>query len=235
MERILEDFIDQTTKMGSDNEIYSTLHKEMNKEGYANLAVMQSSGLEKPLFIWSDLPVGYENTYLRNDWQSIDPFLRTSNQTVSPFYWRGIEGDARLQDKERTFIKDSRDLMVHSGVTVPFHGPALKKDLINLSMREFKVAESRRLPLIYAMAVQAWLRSSQLHNDLRVQRPVLSMREVECLRWIREGKTNWEISQILSISEKTVEFHTANLMRSLKANSRLAAVLKGLELGIISL
>src|SRR5882762_2175336 len=48
---------------------------------------------------------------------------------------------------------------------------------------------------------------------------VLTKQEIECLRWCKEGKTNWEIGAILRISEKTVEFHLGNAMRKLGAGN----------------
>src|SRR4051812_40729186 len=41
----------------------------------------------------------------------------------------------------------------------------------------------------------------------------LTSKETECLKWCKEGKTNWEIGEIISISEKTVEFHLSNTIR----------------------
>ncbi|XSC43478.1 helix-turn-helix domain-containing protein [Bradyrhizobium sp. RDT10] len=63
----------------------------------------------------------------------------------------------------------------------------------------------------------------------------LTRQERRCLQWCKEGKTNWEISEILSISEKTVEFHLANAMKKLGAPNRITAVVSGIKLGLISL
>ena len=63
----------------------------------------------------------------------------------------------------------------------------------------------------------------------------LTRQELECLRWCKEGKTNWEIGEILAISEKTAEFHLSNVMRKLGASNRITAVVKGIKQGIISL
>jgi DNA-binding CsgD family transcriptional regulator len=64
---------------------------------------------------------------------------------------------------------------------------------------------------------------------------ILTSKEVECLRWCKEGKTNWEIGEILSISEKTVEFHISNTIRKLGVSNRITAVVKGIQRGIISI
>lgn len=39
---------------------------------------------------------------------------------------------------------------------------------------------------------------------------MLTKRELECLHWVAQGKTSWEIGQILGISERTVNFHIGN-------------------------
>jgi DNA-binding CsgD family transcriptional regulator len=64
---------------------------------------------------------------------------------------------------------------------------------------------------------------------------VLTRQEIECLRWCKEGKTNWEIGAILRISEKTVEFHLGNAMKKLGAGNRITAVVRALKLGLIAL
>ena len=63
----------------------------------------------------------------------------------------------------------------------------------------------------------------------------LTGQEIECLRWCKEGKTNWEIGEIVSTSEKTVEFHLSNAIRKLGACNRITAVVIGIKCGLISL
>ena len=55
----------------------------------------------------------------------------------------------------------------------------------------------------------------------------------ECLLWATEGKTTWETSQILSISERTVTFHLQNVQGKLGVNNRQQAVGRAVTLGII--
>ncbi len=57
----------------------------------------------------------------------------------------------------------------------------------------------------------------------------LTVREIEVLKWVKEGKTNWEISQIMNISYATVKFHLANILKKLDAVNRGHAVAKALE------
>jgi len=56
----------------------------------------------------------------------------------------------------------------------------------------------------------------------------LTERELECLRWTASGKTSWEISIILSISESTVIFHIKNAIEKLQVTNRSQAVAKAI-------
>lgn len=82
---------------------------------------------------------------------------------------------------------------------------------------------------------QAVLRvaSTVLPKDRQAPLSVLSGREVEVLRWIKEGKTNWEISMILNISERTVKFHVHNITLKLNAVNKSHAIAIAMDRGII--
>lgn len=61
----------------------------------------------------------------------------------------------------------------------------------------------------------------------------LSKREVECLRWAAAGKTDYEISLIISRSCATVRFHIQNAARKLQAVNRSQTVFKAAQLGYL--
>lgn len=52
----------------------------------------------------------------------------------------------------------------------------------------------------------------------------LSARELQVLEWVREGKTNHEIGQILNISPLTVKNHIQKILRKLDVTNRAQAV-----------
>ncbi|MBL6430436.1 MAG: autoinducer binding domain-containing protein [Alphaproteobacteria bacterium] len=64
--------------------------------------------------------------------------------------------------------------------------------------------------------------------------PILSEREKECLKWVSEGKTSWETSVIMSISERTVLFHLSNIQSKLQTTSRAHSVAKAAILGLLN-
>jgi len=62
----------------------------------------------------------------------------------------------------------------------------------------------------------------------------LSEREKEVLTWSKRGKSSWEISAILNITERTVNFHVNNIMQKLNAVNRTQAVAVAIERGLIT-
>jgi len=63
--------------------------------------------------------------------------------------------------------------------------------------------------------------------------PMLSKREVQCLRWAAVGKTDSEISMIMLRSHATVRFHMRNASVKLSAVNRSQALFKATQLGYI--
>ena len=61
----------------------------------------------------------------------------------------------------------------------------------------------------------------------------LTKREVECLRWAAIGKTDREISLILSRSHATVRFHIQNAGEKLDAVNRSQTIFKAAQLGYL--
>ena len=62
----------------------------------------------------------------------------------------------------------------------------------------------------------------------------LSERELEVLKLIAEGLKNQEISDRLYLSQNTVKAHNRNIFGKLGVNSRMQAVVKARDLGLLS-
>lgn len=63
--------------------------------------------------------------------------------------------------------------------------------------------------------------------------PDLSQKEIEVLKWLAQGKSGWEISRIMGISENTVRFHIGNVKKKLDAVSSAHAVAIAVKAGVI--
>jgi LuxR family quorum sensing-dependent transcriptional regulator len=105
---------------------------------------------------------------------------------------------------------------------------SLGDEAVELSATEFDLVS---LAATCAIGRAMQLQSEQAQQTDRID---LTPRERECLQWAATGKSEWEISQILGISEHTSEKHLLNAKTKLGAVNRVHAVAEAIRRGYIS-
>ena len=63
----------------------------------------------------------------------------------------------------------------------------------------------------------------------------LTDREIEALSWVARGKSSTDIAVIMSVSERTVNFHIQNVIRKLGVATRVQAAIRCALLGLIDI
>ena len=91
--------------------------------------------------------------------------------------------------------------------------------------------ESSLSPLIARRVIQEIFDS----RNKEISPDPLTNREVEVLQVLAKGKSNQEISKMLSISESTVRKHVSNILGKLQLASRTEAALYAIKEGISSI
>ncbi|MNR26225.1 Regulatory protein SdiA [compost metagenome] len=61
----------------------------------------------------------------------------------------------------------------------------------------------------------------------------LTAREVEILKWLADGKTSRDVSDILRISFDTVNFHVKNAIAKLGVTNKTAAAAQAILMGLL--
>ena len=67
----------------------------------------------------------------------------------------------------------------------------------------------------------------------KLNRPALSLREIDILRLIVKGLCNQEIAEALNITRGTVKWHVNIILRRLDVNDRTQAVVVAVQRGIV--
>jgi len=116
------------------------------------------------------------------------------------------------------------------GVTLSAKLPARKEmghwveDYLPLADHAGKVGSV----VVLAVEVSRWVQEfgslPHPHAGGQIGRPKLSSRELEIVKLLAEGKSNKEMSSILSISVKTVEAHRARVLLKLHVDSLVGLV-----------
>ncbi|MFN3230958.1 MAG: LuxR C-terminal-related transcriptional regulator [Alphaproteobacteria bacterium] len=117
--------------------------------------------------------------------------------------------------------------------TTPFTGlytiAAKTGEKERLGPEHYQAAETL-LPALCVQAHETW-RSLTQKSLLTV--PKLSARELEILQLLSHGKSTEDVSDILSITERTVNYHVRNLKEKMKVDTRARAVAQGMRLQLI--
>ncbi len=132
--------------------------------------------------------------------------------------------------------------MTRAAIVVPVHLPFGQIGAVSFNPLDREKTDLQEEYLSFGDAFGLYSRtfiSSYVHAMGNLQRlppgSRLSKREVECLRWAAVGKTDLEISMIMSRSRATVRFHIHNASVKLDAVNRSQTVFKAAQLGYISL
>lgn len=166
-----------------------------------------------------------------------DPILQHIDTRVDPIVW-----------DERTYTASKLSPLyeayhsngIGSGIALSIRGASGDLACVGFS-NGTRVEKSEAQPLrqlgslfVATAAVFNTLKgASRPTIETELKRPTLTPREVECLRWARAGKTSWETSVILGISQATATFHIKNAITKLEATNKTHAVVCAVELGYI--
>ena len=173
-------------------------------------------------------PAEWQRAYLKNGYATVDPVLLAHFRQFKPQLWsETYRGD--VSDPELAFIEHAGSYGLSEGVTL---GQPSKAGALG-SLFSFAGEDMGEHPRHMAVLAHltphlhvALMRTAVSPSD---SRSLLSAREREVLQWMIEGKTNWEASRILGISERTVKFHVQNILAKLQSSTRGQAIAHALE------
>lgn len=184
--------------------------------------------------ITSGYPDSYQEIYRTKGFISRDPSVAYCQTHTKPLIWG-----------EDMYLADSYEIMEEStkyglshGFSVPVRdGPHVVSMLSLARDKPFESAAEKKLVvdagIVLANCVHVASKNIIVPDVETTLRPKLSRREHECLKWIAEGKSNGVISDLLKISEPTVEFHIRNLFTKLNVATRVQAAVVGVLMGLI--
>jgi LuxR family quorum-sensing system transcriptional regulator CciR len=164
-----------------------------------------------------------------------DPAVQAVFTSASAFTWREIEDRTQAKTARQVFDQ-ARAFSALGGLVVPIHGPlgeVMAVTLISDDEREFDARTRMNMQVAATIFASRGLALSETEREASSD-PGLSRREIQCVFWINEGKTDWEIGRILGISEDTVAFHLKNVKAKLGVARRsqipIAAWMRGVLL-----
>jgi LuxR family transcriptional activator of bioluminescence operon len=200
--------------------------------------VCDAGSLSAPkVSIITNYPDEWMNFYSVEKMQKNDPVVKYCWANTMPIRWLDL---MNLRDYvnvpgEQVLIR-AREFGLQDGLSVPIKSPSGEIALFSVATSNIEDLNDRMLKLLHPAQSFG---NAVFEHYMRVQlKPedrnfYLTDREKECLFWVCEGKTAWEISKILGVAERTITFHLTGAMKKMGAVNRQHAAAKAIMHGLI--
>lgn len=212
--------------------LQALLQKQVNALGFDALALGE---LPEPAGYANSWPVPWLELYLERRLVRIDPLVREARERLLPFTLDDITAHRALTRSERLVIGLAKDHGWHDHLVVPLYGvrsfglgAVAARQPVGLSPDERKLLH---LLMVYGRARGAELAEADPTAESAAP---LTTRELECLRWVACGLSDWDIGERLNLSEATAHWHVENAKRKLDARTRAQAVATAIWCGLLA-
>ena len=192
------------------------------------------SGRQKDHVLLCNWPVEWLERYVSRNYVDHDPVVSRMKQLQAPFQWREAAREIRVSSNGEAVMGDAVEFKLKDGLAFPL--VTLDGQIVMVSLGGEQIELSGLdLSMISMVATYAVGRAMELQTsgERTVEHVELTPRERECLKWAAVGKSEWEISQILGISEHTSEKHLLNAKHKLGAVNRVQAVAEAIRRGYV--
>jgi LuxR family quorum-sensing transcriptional regulator LasR len=187
-------------------------------------------------FLRSNYSPQWLETYNSEHLIAIDPTVRHCVMRSIPLIWEPAIFSSKTQ---KEMYEEASSYGLRSGITLPFHGSSGEIGIL-CCVNDASPAKRFLQDTLHHIPALSMMRDFAFESSLRFAKltrlhtpPMLTQRELECLKWCAAGKSSWEISKILRCSEAVINFHFGNLRRKFHATSRRQVVVKAIHCGLL--
>jgi DNA-binding CsgD family transcriptional regulator len=152
---------------------------------------------------------------------------------LEPFLWSETLAKSRKEKVERQIFHEAAEFHLKEGLCIPIYGPRRYLAFATLAGDQLDKSPSSRAAL-HVMSLYTHNRLIKLMRAAARPSVDLTRREVDCLQWVAQGKSDWEIGEILKISESTAHWYVESAKRKLGVATRIQAVMSAVSAGLIA-
>jgi DNA-binding CsgD family transcriptional regulator len=169
------------------------------------------------------LPLGWIRDYLLDGLDKGDLVAERARRSAASFEWKMSDWDGvELSPIQKRWRSHNLKYGIQGGLCV-FDFRRGDNMLLVLCGPDGTLDRHDRLALSF-VGHEVMLRLREVGVTNSASHFMLSRRETECLQWAAKGKTDWEIGQILSLSEKTVNVYIERAKSKYGVRSRTQAI-----------
>ncbi|KDB06836.1 transcriptional regulator, LuxR family [Burkholderia sp. lig30] len=241
MELRWQDAYDQLSAAEDEQQLFRLIAAYSKRLGfeYCSYGIRVPLPVSKPaVAIFDTYPDGWMAHYQAQNYIEIDSTVRDGALSTNMIVWPDLDKAGSSGAEASPLWSDAREHGLSVGVAQSSWAARGAFGLLTLA----RDADPLTPAEINMLTLQTnWLANLSHSLMSRFMVPklapeakvALTAREREVLCWTADGKTACEIGQILSISERTVNFHVNNVLEKLGATNKVQAVVKAISTGLI--
>ena len=214
-------------------DFFRIFHTMALRYGFEHFGVLQlandhETSLLANRLLLHDLPAGLAETYDKRYRFNDSAFFKSFYKSTIPTVWRA-------SDRPENGLREGSDFLDQIGfdmaLSIPVHSVAGTRYVVLFLGDGEDIERDAHFEICYeANCAFDYYYRQVLANKAGMG---LTPRETEILRWISYGKTASEIALIVSVSEHTVNSHTATILKKLDVVNRTQMVAKAIREQII--
>lgn len=235
------DYINRVQNAPTDRQVCAELLSISAEFGLTSLIACTmpdrclSPGQQRKLILLQGWPEEWLQIYVSSGYLRHDPVVSMMRRKPQTFRWKDAYESGHMEGDSREMIGRAHEFGLSDGIAFPMYTLDGTRILVSLGGPALHIS-NENLQQLSLLSNYALGRALQLNFNqaLDCHKCNLTSREIECLRWAALGKSEWEISRILGISEHTSEKHLLNAKLKLGAANRTQAVVEAIRLGYVS-
>ena len=187
---------------------------------------------QKNYLILENTPEEWRRLYFSKGYLYQDPIVQATLKTTTGFAWSEVERPDTPDARARQLMGEAREFGLGDGFTVPLATLEEERGGLTFAGPRIELSPAQRgvLTLLASYVVGQTLLIDGGGGERRM---VLTQRERESLQWAAEGKTDWEIGELMGISQHGADFHLRSARLKLGCVTRTQAVAEGMRRGLI--
>jgi len=232
MRRWVEDFDEAARRCPTEADLKQLLEDAAAELGFDHFALLHHASVNSGdgrLIRIDNYPDGWASEFVAKRFARDDPVHLASSHSNAGFAWSELGKLIPLRARHRDILARSRRHGIGAGFTVPVNVPGEPSGSCSFAVRPGRELPQRRLIFAELVGAHAFGAARRLKLPRGPRRPHLSRREVQCLRLVALGKTDWEIARILGLSIHTAHQYVKRGRAAYDAVSRTQLVVYGLR------
>ncbi|MBN4046664.1 autoinducer binding domain-containing protein, partial [bacterium AH-315-P15] len=180
-------------------------------------------------------PKEWFQIYLEKKYEFYDPVTKKLfSKDGRDVIWKDLHKMVQRRTKGWRILNECGEFGLRDGITFPLFGAHGYLAGATFAAPKFDTDPDFRSAL-NLIATYAHARFLYFHRQDRASNKVVEItpREREILQWVASGKSDWEIGEILCISEHTSQKHMENIKHKLGVGKRIQAVVEALRRSLI--